>query len=70
MDRNKHLAWCKKRALVYVDAGHLPQAVASFGSDMANHPDIIPDPARLSLGLTATSFNNAAEVRRWIEGFK
>jgi hypothetical protein len=37
------LLGAKKRALVYVDAGHLPQAVASFGSDMANHLDIIPD---------------------------
>jgi hypothetical protein len=37
--RDEHLAWCKKRALEYVDAGDLTNAVASMGSDLKKHPD-------------------------------
>ena len=32
--RAEHLAWCKKRALEYVDAGDLLQAYTSMASDL------------------------------------
>jgi hypothetical protein len=38
MDRDEHLAWCKKRALEYWRAGDLANAVASMGSDLDKHP--------------------------------
>ena len=39
MTRDEHLAWCKRRALEYVGAGDLRQAVASMASDLKTHPD-------------------------------
>ena len=37
--RAEHLAWCKRRAMEYVDAGDLSNAVASMGSDLSKHPE-------------------------------
>lgn len=37
--REQHLAWCKERALAYVDRGDLVNALASFTSDMSKHPE-------------------------------
>ena len=39
LTRDEHLAWCKRRALEYVDAGDLTHAVASMASDLKTHPD-------------------------------
>jgi hypothetical protein len=38
LTRDEHLAWCKRRALEYVDAGDLTHAVASMASDLKTHP--------------------------------
>lgn len=35
--RADHLAWCKQRALQYVDAGDLTGAYASMTSDLGKH---------------------------------
>ena len=72
MNRAEHLAWCKRRALDYVELGELPNAVASMGSDMGKRPDtkLGPSGALLHMiGLQAAMRGNAPEVRRWIEGF-
>lgn len=39
MNRDEHVAWCKTRALAYVDAGDLNNAFASMCSDLRKHPD-------------------------------
>ena len=39
MTRAEHLQWCKDRALEYVDAGQLSQALASLISDLNKHPE-------------------------------
>ena len=39
VDRAEHLAWCKQRALEYLDQGDLANAVASMGSDLNKHPE-------------------------------
>ena len=69
--RAEHLEWCKARALQYVDAGDLDQAMASMGSDLNKHPDTAGHPAmqiwlleRISGRLTTPD-----EVTRFIEGF-
>jgi len=36
--REKHLAWCKQRALEFVDRGELQEAVNSMEKDLAAHP--------------------------------
>jgi hypothetical protein len=72
MTRDEHLAWCKKRALEYVDIGELDNAVASMGSDLNKHEGT-NNPANHSLvmlGLMYVMDKDAAAVRRWIEGFR
>ena len=39
MTRQEHLAWCKQRALEYVDNGDLTNAYASMASDLRKHPE-------------------------------
>ena len=74
-DRAEHLAWCKQRALVYVDRGDLVNGLASFVSDMRNHPETelyINSPAILLLfaidGVGGVEANDPARLRRFIEG--
>lgn len=68
--RDEHMAWCKKRALEYVDAGDLTQDYASMASDLgkhqatANHSAIQPGMMMLMSGHLGT----AAEMRKFIEG--
>jgi len=70
MTREEHLAWCKRRALEYVIAGDLVNAVASMGSDLKKHPETKVDPYLLMAGALAASQGQTDGVRRWIEGFK
>jgi hypothetical protein len=70
--REEHLTWCTQRALEYVDAGELVNAVMSMGSDLRHHPETtMPEPAAtlLLLGGMYAERGDAAAVRRWIEGF-
>ena len=71
MERSEHLAWCKRRALQYVEAGDLKQAVASMASDLGKHDDfraIASSPLMLA-GLGEAIRGDAGGVRRWVEGF-
>ena len=70
--RAEHLAWCKKRALAYLDAGEPVQdALASMFSDLRKH-DETADHAAIQLGgmlMLSGHLSTPAEVRRFIEGF-
>lgn len=69
--RADHLAWCKQRALAYVDAGDLPQAWASMGSDLAKHPETERHSA-IQLGtmlLLGGQLSSREKMRKFIEGF-
>ena len=69
--RADHLAWCKKRALGYVDAGDLPQAFASMGSDLGKHLGTANHSA-IQLGamlLFAGHLDTPEKMRKFIEGF-
>lgn len=68
--RAEHLAWCKKRALEYCDAGDVRQAWASMASDMRKHPETENHMA-LELGFFMLMHHNptTAEMREFIEGF-
>lgn len=68
-DRAEHLAWCKQRALEYLDAGNLQDAVASMGSDLNKHPETGCPDVLMTPGMMLIVNNDAAGVRRWIEGF-
>lgn len=71
MTRSEHLAWCKQRALEYVDSGDLANAAASMGSDLRKHEAWQNDSTNtlLMLGLMEVMSGNVSGVRRWIEGF-
>lgn len=70
MTRDEHLAWCKKRALEYLDHGDMENAVASMGSDLEKHPETKVAPPLLCLGLVYVWKRDWVNVRRWIEGFR
>jgi hypothetical protein len=71
VSRDEHLAWCKKRALEYVDADDCVQALASMCSDLNKH-DETRGHVGIELGLmllAAGRLSSALEMRRFIEGF-
>jgi hypothetical protein len=69
--RADHLAWCKKRALEYVDTNDLPQAFSSMASDLGKHPETKDHPAiGLGMSLLANGHLKTAEkMREFILGF-
>ncbi len=69
--RADHLAWCKERALEYVDAGDLNQAFASMCSDFRKHPETEKHPG-IMLGvamLMEGHLNTPEKMQHFIEGF-
>jgi len=66
--RAEHIAWCKERALEYVEIGDMNQAFASMSSDLKkheetkNHPDIMIGFKMLMSG----ELNNPARMRHFI----
>ena len=71
MTRQEHLQWCKNRALEYVDAGDLTNALASMGSDLNKHPET-RNHAGIQLGMMLMiggQLSTADDVRKFIEGF-
>ncbi len=73
-DATEHLAWCKERALDYLNRGDLPQAITSMVSDINKHPDTKMDGQTLGvlllLAMLYVRDRDVAGVRRWIEGFR
>ena len=71
MTRAEHLEWCKRRALEYVEAGELPQAFTSMGSDLSKHPETANHSA-IQLGamlLFGGHLDTAEKMRKFILGF-
>jgi hypothetical protein len=69
--RTEHLAWCKKRALEYVDAGDLRQAFTSMASDLGKHSET-QNHSAIQLGtmlIFGGHLSTAHEMRKFIEGF-
>lgn len=70
MTRAEHLAWCKERALAYVEAGDTQQAYASLASDLGKHEETIGHPA-IQFGflqLMGGLLDTPAKMRDFIEG--
>ena len=71
ISRADHLAWCKMRALEYVDAGDVNQAFASMGSDLNKHPETANHSA-MELGmmlLMGGHLSAPQKMREFINGF-
>lgn len=73
MNRAEHMAWCKQRALEYVDAGKNVEAVTSMVSDLRKH-DETRDHAAIALVIPLMAIgefdsHQTERTRRFIEGF-
>jgi hypothetical protein len=71
MTRDEHMAWCKRRALEYVDMGDLDQAFASMASDVRKHPETADHPG-VMLGMmmrVSGQLGTANAMRDFINGF-
>jgi hypothetical protein len=69
--RAEHLAWCKERALEYLNRGRINDALTSFASDMTKHTGTLGHPGFLLMALLVESgrLRTCKEVRKFIEGF-
>lgn len=68
--RAEHLAWCKTRALEYVDMGDLNNAYSSLVSDLNNHPETQGHVAGQvgMLEMLSGGLDTPAKMRDFIEG--
>ena len=73
MTREEHLAWCKHRAIEYVDRGELHQGISSMFSDLLKHPETA-DLVWLHTGqwidLLELDHLDAGSTRKFINGFE
>ena len=71
--RQEHLAFCKQRAMEYVNSGNLLEAVTSMMSDLRKHPETADTGQALAaLGLFACQQAQQGDrdgVIRYIQGF-
>jgi Tfp pilus assembly protein PilF len=68
--RAEHVAWAKRRALAYLDAGDVASAVASMLNDLSKHPETETIGRVMApIGLFEASQGETA-ARRFIEGFQ
>lgn len=67
--RAEHLAWCKQRAMEYVNEGDISNAVASMTSDLGKHPDTASSAELLVLVMPDVMKGDLGAVRHWIDGF-
>lgn len=71
MNRQKHLNWCKERALEYIKMNDIKNAFASMCSDLKKHPETEMH-SGIELGLMLTMgghLNTSREMKDWITGF-
>ena len=75
MTRQEHLAWCKERALGYLDANSkyfsVQDAYTSMVSDLRKHPET-ENHVAIELGmmqLIGGHLNSPEKMRHFIEGF-
>lgn len=71
MTRQEHIAWCKKRALAYLDPGpyySLRDAFASMASELSKHDDTANMKGIVMVGMFEVQKGEGA-IRKWINGF-
>lgn len=69
--REEHMAWCKQRALQYLDTNDLTGAWASMASDLTKHPDTANHPG-LMIGMMLMmkqELSTPEKMRKFIEDF-
>ena len=71
MNRSEHLAWCKQRALEYIDQEDFTGALASMASDLGKHNET-EGHIGIQLGmmqLMSGGLQSKSEMTTFIEGF-
>ena len=71
MTRAEHVAWCKQRALEYIDRGDVTNAYASMASDLGKHPETA-NHAAIGLGVQLMMIGDLKtpdSMRNFINGF-
>jgi hypothetical protein len=68
--RAEFLQWAKDRAGAYLDRGQVAAGLASFMSDIKQHPEIQPAAIELLFGIEAFAGNlkTAEQARKFING--
>ena len=69
MTRCEHLAWCKQRALAYLEENDCKNAVASMISDLSKHDETSAVGQVMGLMGMMEIQRGSVAVRKWIEGF-
>jgi hypothetical protein len=72
--REEHLAWCKQRALEYIDRGQVNEGLASMMSDMRKHPETESKSGaldQLTVGLMMIgALSTPDQARKYINGYR
>ena len=70
--REEHLAWCKQRALEYIERGEIQNGLTSMLSDLDKHPETrAPALVQMTLGLMMIGeLSTPQAARKHIEGFR
>lgn len=72
MTRDEHMAWCKKRAMEYVEIGDYNNAVTSMLSDLSKHEETraSANGVLASLGMLELMKGPTKEsITKYIQGF-
>lgn len=71
--RTEHLAWCRDRALFYLDQGDVINAIHSFTFDLRNHPVPVgahTDNRLATEGIRLMQQGDITLAREFIESFQ
>ena len=66
----QHLAWCRRRALKYLDAGDIATAIETMNRDLTGHQETKPSVFLVLLAMKIVRDDDAHGARLWIEGFR
>lgn len=71
MNRSEHMAWCKERALEYLDKNDIQQAYVSMVSDLGKHAETENHLGiQLGMGLMlAGHLSTVSKMKEFILGF-
>lgn len=67
--RQQHMEWAKGRANEYLDNGNRAEAIASFGSDLAKHPETAPLQQMVAMYRLMVPNDTIEGTRRFINDF-
>jgi hypothetical protein len=69
--RDEHLAWCKQRALEYLDRGDVLNAMTSMLSDLSKHQETkLSNPYLTMMAMFIARDHDIEGAQRFIEGFR